>query len=148
MRRGNEGFTIVELLIVIVIIGILVTLVIIGYNGIQSRARDADRASDISTLKKKLEVFYAINGYYPSAYDMTSSIFRRSQLDIKDDVITPAGSSSKITYCWPGQVVRYCYSGKTATNTNCVANGLQCVNYWINYRTEANPNTDILYTSN
>ena len=46
--RSNQGFTIVELLIVIVIIGILSTLVVVTYNGIQARAAQAKRESDMS----------------------------------------------------------------------------------------------------
>ncbi len=49
-----RGFTIVELLIVIVIIGILASLVIVVYNGIQQRANDASRNADLSTYLKAI----------------------------------------------------------------------------------------------
>ena len=39
MKKTKSGFTIVELLIVIVVIGILAAITIVAYNGIQSRAR-------------------------------------------------------------------------------------------------------------
>lgn len=64
--KSKSGFTIVELLIVIVIIAILATLVIISYNGIQQRARDAKRINDIKSVAKAVEAYYAINGTYPS----------------------------------------------------------------------------------
>ena len=53
-KKINTGFTIVELLIVIVIIGIVSALVIIAYNGIQQRAADAKRTADINLLDKTI----------------------------------------------------------------------------------------------
>jgi len=67
MRKTKSGFTIVELLIVIVVIGILAAIVIVAYNGIQSRARDSQRAQDISTLNKALEIYRTTNSVYPTA---------------------------------------------------------------------------------
>ena len=66
-RNGNKGFTIVELLIVIVVIGILAALVIIQFTNIQARARDTERKSDIRSIVSKLAEFYALNGRYPTA---------------------------------------------------------------------------------
>lgn len=68
-RLGSRGFTIVELLIVIVIIGILATLVISAYNGIQSRARDVDRIAKVKAIAKAIELYYIDNGRYPAIQD-------------------------------------------------------------------------------
>lgn len=61
-NRASAAFTIVELLIVIVVIGILAAISIVAYNGIQSRARDAQRASDIAVIKKALLAYDAVHG--------------------------------------------------------------------------------------
>ncbi len=66
-KNSQKGFTIVELLIVIVITGILAALIIVAYNGIQSRARDADRATDLKSLKIAIERYALDYGYYPVA---------------------------------------------------------------------------------
>jgi general secretion pathway protein G len=71
-RRKNThsgsgiGFTIVELLIVIVVIGILAAIVIVAYTGVQGRARDSQRLSDMKTIMKALEIYKLNNGVYPS----------------------------------------------------------------------------------
>ena len=63
--RFSGGFTIVELLIVIVVIGILAAITIVAYNSIQTRARDNVRKADIANLAKGIELYYAANGNYP-----------------------------------------------------------------------------------
>lgn len=52
----KHGFTIVELLIVIVVIAILAAISVVAYNGIQQRARDSQRKSDLAAIAKALEV--------------------------------------------------------------------------------------------
>lgn len=54
-RKG--GFTIVELLIVIVVIAVLAAITIIAYSNIRERARQSTIQSDMSNMKKKLEIF-------------------------------------------------------------------------------------------
>lgn len=51
----RRGFTIVELIIVITIIGILLTLAVVGLNGTQMKARDNERVADIETIATYLE---------------------------------------------------------------------------------------------
>ncbi|MEP7204705.1 MAG: type II secretion system protein [Candidatus Saccharibacteria bacterium] len=61
----RSGFTIVELLIVIVVIGILAAITGMSYSGIQAKARDAQRVSDIETINKAIMSYYTVNGTYP-----------------------------------------------------------------------------------
>ena len=67
-RWSQKGFTIVELLIVIVVIAILAAITVVAYNGIQQRARDSQRKNDIATIVKAAEVYYIDNGEYPYSY--------------------------------------------------------------------------------
>jgi general secretion pathway protein G len=62
----QKGFTIVELLIVIVVIGVLAAITVVAYNGIQQRGRDAQRQSDVKAIAKALELYYVDNGKYPA----------------------------------------------------------------------------------
>lgn len=63
----RNGFTIVELLVVITVVAILAGIVIVSYGGIQERARDSERDSHITQIKVALDRYYAENSTYPSA---------------------------------------------------------------------------------
>lgn len=63
--KFTAGFTIVELLIVIVVIAILAAISVVAYTGVQSRARDSQRVQDIKVIAKALEMYYIDNGGYP-----------------------------------------------------------------------------------
>ena len=63
----QKGFTIVELLIVIVVIGILAAITLVAYNGLQQRARDTQRKSDLAAIARALQVYAVDNGNYVEA---------------------------------------------------------------------------------
>ncbi|MDB5160371.1 MAG: hypothetical protein JWO99_634 [Candidatus Saccharibacteria bacterium] len=62
---AKKGFTIIELLVSIVVIGILVTIMIVSYGGIQQRSRDSERGSDTTQLKIAIEKYHSEKGQYP-----------------------------------------------------------------------------------
>jgi type II secretion system protein G len=64
-KQKQRGFTIVELLIVIVVIGILAAITIVAYNGIQERARASSATSALTQAAKKLAVYQVDN---PDSY--------------------------------------------------------------------------------
>lgn len=65
--KAEKGFTIVELLIVIVVIGILAAIVIVSFNGVQQRANTTASKSAASTVQKKAEAYNALNATYPTS---------------------------------------------------------------------------------
>lgn len=64
--KTNRGFTLVELLIVIVVIAILAAISIVAYNGIQDRARDTTAAETAAQLRTKIEAYNSVKGEYPA----------------------------------------------------------------------------------
>lgn len=68
MRKSNQkGFTIIELLVVIVIIGILVALTLPNLFAAQARGRDSDRKNELKNLQQRLETYFGDNDFYPAA---------------------------------------------------------------------------------
>ncbi len=73
--KSTQGFTIVELLIVVVVIAILAAITIVGYNGISNRATEAAAQSGASSAAKKIATFAIDNGeQYPSSTAALSDI--------------------------------------------------------------------------
>ena len=68
----QKGFTIVELLVVIVVIGILAAITIVSYTGITQRATVATLQSDLDNASKKLKMYYTLYGSYPTALNASN----------------------------------------------------------------------------
>lgn len=66
MKISRSGFTLVELLIVIVIIAILAAITIVAYNGITSRANDTAVQEDLHNIASSIEQYSSTNGSYPT----------------------------------------------------------------------------------
>jgi len=67
IENNKHGFTIVELLVVIVVIGILAAITIVAYTGISQKAIASSLQSDLTQASKQLEMFYIDNNYYPQS---------------------------------------------------------------------------------
>lgn len=80
LKLKERGFTIIELLIVIIVIGILATLVITTFSGIQRNARNRTREADINALHSQLEYYYGQNGNYPTLAELNDSTWRSTNL--------------------------------------------------------------------
>jgi type IV pilus assembly protein PilA len=80
-KVSTSGFTIVELLIVIVVIGILAGITIIAYNGIQNRAKTASSLSTVDAVSKKAAVWNTLLGAYPDLAQLRTNSLTPPDID-------------------------------------------------------------------
>ncbi|MFA6185255.1 MAG: prepilin-type N-terminal cleavage/methylation domain-containing protein [Candidatus Shapirobacteria bacterium] len=81
LKKGgfNFGFTLVELLVVISIIGILTMIGAVAFSGAQKKARDTQRKTELDALSKALIMYYNDNGVLP---DLNSDAFLGSSVGL------------------------------------------------------------------
>ena len=130
IRRNQQGFTIVELLIVIVVIGILAALVITTFTGIQQKARDTERQTDIKALYGQIEAYYAQNGKYPTLANINDATWRSSNMKGLEAaaLADPKNPSSQTLVSTPASNV-YAYAVTASDGTACDNSTKDCAQY-------------------
>ncbi len=66
LRRNEQGFTLIELMVVVIIIGILVAIAVPLYGGVQQRARDNACMANVRTLNGAAAMYHAETGDFPN----------------------------------------------------------------------------------
>jgi type II secretion system protein G len=67
--NNTRGFTIVELIVVIIVIGIIAAIIIVSYSAITQSSRQQSLQADIKTAASKLVQYRSDNGSYPTSLD-------------------------------------------------------------------------------
>lgn len=124
MQKTKSGFTIVELLIVIVVIAILAAITIVAYNGIQQRARASSASTALNQANKKLALYAIDNSAYPADL-ATAGITDTSDVTYQysyDNTASPA------TYCVTATSGSVSYkassSSQTPSSGGCAGHGV------------------------
>jgi len=73
MNKVKNGFTIIELLVVIFIIGILSSVITVSFTSYKKKSRDQKRSVDIQTIASTLETYYAKERAYPKILSFNGS---------------------------------------------------------------------------
>lgn len=123
----QSGFTIVELLIVIIVIGILMTIAVTSYLGIQARAHDAERMQDISSIARAVELYKVKTGSYPQTTNNPTT-------DGSDGAITDSncGVGTQTAEWVPGLTPDIVPRLPQSTGNQPNGPGSGCYKYWSN----------------
>jgi len=81
VEKQDKGFTLVELLIVIVILGILATVTVFAVRGITDQGQTAACSADRKTLETAIEAYYAQTGNDPIEADLTPEFMRSESVN-------------------------------------------------------------------
>ncbi len=107
-NKNQKGFTLLELLVVIGIIGLLASIIVVNLTGARRRARDVKRVADIRTLQTANEDYYGKNGKYPATIN---DLVTGSQIPMWPlDPLAPTG-----TTCTVNSDLCYWYAAYTPT---------------------------------
>lgn len=143
-KTTQKGFTIVELLIVIVVIGILAALVLNTFSGVQKRARDTQRQTSVNSLSTQLEVYYNDKGGYPASASIASDTWLEANLKGFDIKATHAPNTSSNSYAATATPTKDQF-GYVAEPTGCVSptddtgtsvTGTYCTEYTLHWLKE------------
>jgi general secretion pathway protein G len=92
-RRNQNGFTLTELLIVVVILGVLAAIVVFAVSGITDRGVEAACDADKRTVQTAVEAYHAQNNAYPPGADSAARI----QALVTAELLREAPSSDEYT---------------------------------------------------
>ena len=144
--KNTAGFTIIELLVVVIIIGILGTLVVTTYSGVQVKNRNSDRQLALSILQGKLETYYAQHSKYPTAQELNTKSWQQANLkgvsakDMRDpswskDSTSCAANDSAVFSESPTKDC-YSYQVTTSEGSACDNKEIACAQYTLTAQLE------------
>ncbi|SDC03609.1 MULTISPECIES: type II secretion system protein [unclassified Candidatus Frackibacter] len=103
VAKREEGFTLIELMIVIAVLGILAGIAIPKFSGVQDKAKDANITSVAGTIRSAMEMYNAENGNYPASVSGSTAKDKYNDLDITlDTVELPDISDVMSTFTYTG----------------------------------------------
>jgi len=133
-RRSNKGFTLMELLIVMAILGLLATIGLGSFRSSQIKGRDAQRKSDLSQIQKALEMYYNDYSGYPETLPAGGSSWldaTKRTLYMKEVPKDPKDPAQKYLYQQKNNGTSYAlYATVENTNDSCFKSGV-CKDYGI-----------------
>ena len=123
-KQHSSGFTIVELLIVIVIIGILAAITIVAYNGIQDRARVSSLQSTLTNIGKMAQVYQTADGSFPASDAGVKEILQKA--NAWESTRSPATH----TYLFCANADKYAVISMSAPNIPAYNSAGATVHFW------------------
>ncbi len=136
---NQRGFTVVELLLVIVAIGLLGFLVFSTYAGVQRNQRNNTRKKDIQTIYKQLEDYSVENSRYPTLTDLNNSVWRTANMKALDASTLRDPSSGAGQLVAKPTAKAYSYEVTAADGNACDNKIKVCAHYTLTATLEGTP---------
>ena len=139
--NNSSGFTIVEILVIILIIGVLITVLVLTYSGIQTKQRNSIRINNIKLIQANLETFYVQSGFYPTLDELNNLTWTKNNLKNVDPSVLQDPSSKPNTPRFNVSPKLYVYSYQpTASNgtSSCDDKTIACGKYTLIATLEGN----------
>jgi prepilin-type N-terminal cleavage/methylation domain-containing protein len=134
--RKERGFTIVELLVVIVVIGILAAITVVAYTGVTNKAKTSQAQSNANSAMNVAETYNSEFGYYPTTTGAFGSATYAKMPGGVSVIVGLPGVAGAFTGTEPlngtnGQTsVGWACSGGTASAGNCTGNTGGRITFW------------------
>ncbi|MCM2267357.1 MAG: type II secretion system GspH family protein [Elusimicrobiales bacterium] len=80
MSRDREGFTLIELMVILAIMGILAGIAVIRFGGVLEKAKEGATRGALGSLRSALNIYYGDNSLYPSD-DLSSLVENKKYID-------------------------------------------------------------------
>lgn len=162
---NRRGFTIVELIVVISVMGILLVLGVVNLRGSQANARDAERKTDIETIAIHLDTFYNSGtegstsvGRYPSTVIVGIETTILRDID-PESLATPGATSSSLVAATNStqttadvspqpNINQYVYQPIQSDGTLCTLESQECRKFNLYYKLETDNAVYILTSKN
>lgn len=144
--KSISGFTIAELMVVIIVIGILTSISVVAYDRIESDARDVRRESTVTAVQDGLERYYQKNGEYPSIPMLTNSRYNAALiLQVQENQLSmprlPDWRENPLVNWGAPDNDTIVYGGSGGTTCNSSTGG--CTTYTLTYRKEQGGDTAV-----
>ena len=133
-----KAFTLIEIMIVVVVVGILSTALIAGISSYLKNSNDAKRSSQISVISEALERYFDANGEYPTCAAMTQTpltIATNTLIGVKTDAFQAPGGSTNSIVC--NTITNSNQFGYLLANSTTCVSSVSCLSYSLQYKEES-----------
>ncbi len=145
----QHGFTVIELMVVVVILVILGTLVALTYSGVQAKDRNGTRQTTVQKLQGQLETYYAQTTKYPTLAQLNSAAWRQQNTKLAADGLRDPRWNASNKNCTSAnqataasQPATNCYSYQvtSADGSACNNTTVDCAHYTLTAKLEGGDN--------
>jgi prepilin-type N-terminal cleavage/methylation domain-containing protein len=126
---SQHGFTIIELMVALVVVGLLVALIVSTHASVERNQRNQTRENDISNIYEQLEAYYVDNSQYPTLADMNNPAWLAINMKNLNtgDLRDPSGKNETLV-SYPAKNV-YSYDVTSTDGSVCNDTTKICAHY-------------------